>query len=158
MIRALIVIIFILAASAWLRWEIRKNVSLSRYWKWIAAAIAFQLSAQIISNRMSDQFLGNILLHMIGGGITSTCLFFYMIRTFDVKINWRLQLALLFMFVSALGVLNELWEFSFELLHLGKYSFDTHDTWRDLASNTFGSLLAWVVIRVVLYARRFARN
>lgn len=151
--RAILTIIFILAISAWLNKELRRKASLSRYWHWLAAGAILQLAAQLISNDMSDQFLGNILLHTIGGGIAGVCLFFYLAYTFELKVNWRLQLLLVFMFICTLGVLNELWEFSFELLHLGKYSFDTHDTWRDLASNTFGAVLAWLFIRIIMFAR-----
>jgi hypothetical protein len=150
MTRSIFTFIFILLAARWIKWELNSNVSLKKHWKWIAGAITFQLLAELISANFSDQFIGNILLHTIGGGVTSSCLFFYLIRTFTIKVNWRLELGMLFLAISALGVLNELWEFSFELLHLGKYSFDTHDTWRDLASNTFGGILSWGIIHTYL--------
>jgi hypothetical protein len=149
--RAVLTILFVLAASQWLGRELHRKISLTRYWKWLAGAAVLQLGAQIVSNQMSDQLLGNILLHTVGGGVASACLFFYIIYTFEIKINWRLQLLALFMLVSTFGVMNELWEYSFELLHLGKYSFDTHDTWRDLASNTGGALAAWLSIRTIQY-------
>jgi hypothetical protein len=149
--RAVLTIVFVLAVSQWLSGEFRRKVLLAKYWRWLAGAAVLQLGAQIISNQMSNQLLGNILLHTIGGGVASACLFFYIIYTFEIKINWRLQLLALFMLVSTFGVMNELWEYSFELLHLGKYSFDTHDTWRDLTSNTGGALAAWLSIRIIQY-------
>jgi glycopeptide antibiotics resistance protein len=156
--RVVFMIVFILIVARWLKSELKSNAPLLKQWRWIAAAAAFQICSELIAAHMSNTLYGNIALHTIGGGVASTCLFFYLRYTFDVTVNWRLQLGMLFLFVSALGVLNELWEFSFELLHLGKYSFDSHDTWRDLTSNTAGALLAWMVIRAARRASRAASS
>ena len=49
-----------------------------------------------------------------------------------------------------LGVLNELAEYLFELLGMGIFSLDTHDTWRDFVANTTGALLTWAICLPVL--------
>jgi glycopeptide antibiotics resistance protein len=145
--RAVITFLLLLLLVRWLRFEFRRKVSAKRYWKWVAATLVLQLVTGFTSGLAGDK-LGNIILHAVGGGVVSLLLFTYLIKTYDVRYNWRVEVVLLFCFVSALGVLNELAEFAGELLHLGVYSFDTQDTWRDLAANTVGALLAWGVIKV----------
>lgn len=63
-----------------------------------------------------------------------------------IRLNWRLGLLALFMFTSALGVINELAEFAAELLNLGIFTYDRQDTWRDLAANTSGAVLTWAIV------------
>jgi len=75
-----------------------------------------------------------------------TLLFIYFIKTFQIQLNWRVLSLLLFGFVCAFGVINELAEFAGALVGIGVFSFDSHDTWRDLFANTAGMLVAWSVI------------
>jgi hypothetical protein len=154
MIHAIAYLAFIIIVSHWLRLELgRKDLSLSKYFSWIIGAVALPIFASFLDSAYGGKF-GNFLLHSVGGGAASTLMFFYLIKTFEFKINWRLQLAILFTFVSALGALNELAEYAFELLGLGPFSFDTYDTWRDFVANTSGALITWLLIRSYLFFRR----
>ena len=77
------------------------------------------------------------------------CLYMYLLRTFEHRVNWRVNVVLFFLFVSALGVVNELAEYMYELVGLGIMSFDTHDTWRDFVANTSGGYLLLVSFVIV---------
>jgi len=144
--RAILTIIFILGLAYWLKWETRKKVSLTKHWRWLLATALVQIIGNAISAIDPNPLRANIFLHAIGGGVASTLLFFYLIKTFEVRLNWRLTLVILFFFVSTLGVMNELIEYGLELMNFGIFSVDTHDTWRDFVSNSTGALTAWIVI------------
>ena len=145
MIHALAYIVFILLFTSWTGRELNKKYSLKTHWQWIAAAFITGIIGSLIYGATLDKF-GNFLLHM-SGGISATFLFVYLIKTLKLKfINWRMTLLVLFAFVSMLGVLNELAEYFLELLGLGPFAFDAHDTWRDFVANTTGMFLAWLGI------------
>jgi hypothetical protein len=148
MIRALMTISFMGVLLWWLQWEFRKKVSLKEYWYWLVAALVVQAIAGIIFAVIDDRIKGNLLYHGIGGGVTTTLLFVYVMKTYRQKLNWRTEAVILYCFVSALGTLNELAEYAAELLTRdGAFSWDSHDTWRDLTANTVGALLAWLMYR-----------
>lgn len=154
MIHAFLSLVFIFAVGNWLKSELnQKNVSLRKHWPWVASAVGLQLTGALLAEIYDGKF-GNFLLHGLGGGAAATVLFFYLIKTFHFKTNWRLELAVVFMFVSTLGALNELAEYIGELVNLGIFSFDSHDTWRDLVANTAGMFITWLGIRVYLLSRR----
>lgn len=133
----------------WLQFELRPaNVSFTRYRGWLVAVLGLQIGAVIISSIL-DSHLGNFLLHSIGGGAAMTLLFVYFVKTFRIPGNWRLLSVALFAFVAAMGVVNELGEFTGELLGIGRFSFDTHDTWRDLFANTSGMVVAWLAVLIL---------
>jgi hypothetical protein len=150
MARALITISFMAVLLWWLQNEFHKNVSLKKYWKWFAAAIVVQAIASIISLLISDRVVGNFFYHAIGGGVTTTLLYVYLLKTYGQYYSWRVELVLLYGFVSALGVMNELAEYAGEFItRVGMFSWDSHDTWRDLAANTSGAILAWLIYRAL---------
>ncbi len=141
MIRALLTISFMAVLLWWLQEEFHKKVSLKKHWKWLAAAILVQAIASIISLVVSDRIVGNFFYHAIGAGATATLLYVYLIKTYDLHYSWRVELVTLYCFVSALGVMNELAEYAGELaIRVGIFSWDSHDTWRDLTANTLGAI------------------
>lgn len=147
MIHALAYVVFILLFTSWLGWELKKKYSLRAHWHWIAAAFVTGLIGSYIYGQTLDKF-GNFILHA-SGGISATFLFLYFRETLKIKFtNWRVALLLLFGFVSTLGVLNELAEYFFETLGFGIFSFDSHDTWRDLVANTTGMAVAYTVLKL----------
>lgn len=151
MVRALLTISFMAVLLWWLQEEFHKKVSLKKYWKWFAAAILVQAIASIISLVVPDRIVGNFFYHAIGGGATTTLLYVYLIKTYDLRYSWRIELAALYCFVSALGVMNELAEYAGEFaIRVGIFSWDSHDTWRDLTANTSGAILAWLIYRFYL--------
>lgn len=147
MFHAISYVLFILPFTMWLGFELQKKYSLKLHWIWILGAFTIG----VIGDQVSNYYYGvggNFFLHASGGS-ASTLLYFYLIRTLKLQFNWRLNLALLFAFVSSLGVINEIAEYVAELAGFGKYSYDTHDSWRDLVANTTGMLVTWVAVSIV---------
>jgi glycopeptide antibiotics resistance protein len=153
MIRLLMTSTFLAVLLWWLQYEFKRSVSLTRYWRWVVAALAAQVLASAVF-MLNDGRAGNFVLHAVGGGVASTLLFLYLTRTYKLRMSWRVQLVALYAFVSSLGVLNELAEYVYEMLGLGTLSFDSHDTWRDLVANTTGAILAWSVYRLCVAVSR----
>lgn len=148
MARALITIFFMAVLLWWLQKEFHRDVSFKQHWKWLMAAILVQAASSIISLLITERITGNFFYHAVGGGATTTLLYIYLFRTYDVRLNWRVESVLLYCFVSALGVLNELAEYAGEFaVGVGAFSWDSHDTWRDFVANTSGAFLAWAVYR-----------
>ena len=145
MIHAISYILFILPFTAWLGFELKRQHSLRAYWGWIAGAFVIGIIGSQIF-RIYPDMIGNFLLHA-SGGASSTLLFVYLFKTLGLSFNWRLSVLALFAFVSMLGVSNELAEYLFELLGLGPFSFDNHDTWRDFVANTVGAFGAWIIYK-----------
>jgi hypothetical protein len=114
--RAFLTISFMAVLLWWLNWEFKQKVSLKRRWKWFAAALVVQAIASIISLAISDRVVGNFIYHAVGGGITTTLLYVYLLKTYGIRNSWRVELVILYGFVSALGVLNELAEYAGEFV------------------------------------------
>jgi hypothetical protein len=149
MLRALLTISLMAVLLSWLQYEFKQRVSLKKYWKWFAAALLVQAIASIISLSISDRVVGNLFYHGIGGGAATTLLYVYLLKTYGLNYSWRVELVLLYGFVSALGVINELAEYAGEfVIRVGLFSWDSHDTWRDLTANTFGAIVAWLLYRL----------
>ncbi len=143
MIHAIAYIVFILPFTAWLGFELRRSYSFKTYWRWLLATFTVGIIGSLVS-QIYPNIAGNFLLHA-SGGTASTLLYIYLLKTLKLKFSWRLNLVIMFAFVCMLGVLNELAEYLFELLNMGIFSIDTHDTWRDFVANTSGALVAWVL-------------
>lgn len=146
MMHTILISVFIIAITLWIRFEFPNLKTTWRdHWVWALAAVVFPLIGSLLDLAFGG-IIGNFMLHAVGGGITSAFIYKYLSSLLNIKLNWRLSLVGLFMFTSALGVLNELAEYAAELLNLGIFTFDRHDTWRDFVANTSGSILAWAVI------------
>lgn len=147
MVHAVLTIFFVLLVGNWLKSELNcKTVSLGKYKTWVIIAVILQLAAALFAELEGGRF-GNLILHSVGGGVAATLLFFYLMKTFGFKTNWRFELAALMGFVSTLGVINEIGEYVAESASLGIFSLDSHDVWRDLVANTSGMLLAWLAVK-----------
>ena len=136
----------------WLQYEFKQKVSLTKYRKWLAAALVVQAISSIIFLITPDRVVGNFLYHAIGGGVFSTLLYIYLLKTYKIQLGWRVELVLLFGLVSSLGVMNELAEYAGEfVVGVGVFSWDSHDTWRDLVANTSGAVMTWLIYRLYVY-------
>lgn len=144
---------FLVVLMAWLKYEFKRDVQVYKHWKWVAAALLFQAAAGVVFAIYTTKE-GNFFYHAVGGGVMTTLLFIYLQKTYRLHFNWRVDLVLLYAFVSALGILNELAEYAFELLGFGKLSFDAQDTWRDFVANTSGAIIAWGVCRLAVRINR----
>lgn len=85
--------------------------------------------------------------HVVGGGIFSGMLWLYTKQMLRLNSSWVIELLSLFAFVSALGVVNELFELIIFQLHLTSRLKITDTSW-DLLANTLGVLLFWVIYRL----------
>lgn len=86
--------------------------------------------------------------HMIGGGVFSGLLWLYLKRSLKLKSEWQLELLSLFGLVSALGVLNELFELALVQFGIAVKIRVTDTSW-DLVANTLGALVFWLVYRAI---------
>ncbi len=138
----------------WLQYEFKRPASFTKYWRWLAAGLVLQFIAGVIFE-VHRNLPTNILEHAVGGGVMSALLFEYLYRTYGLRFNWRVKLVVLYAFVSALGIMNELAEYTGEFLGLGTFSLDRHDTWRDMAANTSGAVVTFLFVQVL---RRFDKK
>lgn len=133
-------LVFALGILRWLTWEFKKPFTPSKHWYWLALTLFFSLAGLLLSELSpSGQGIGNFLLHAVGGGVATACTYIYISKNMKLKLNWRLNFILLFMFVSSFGILNELLEYFAELIGMGTFSLDSQDTWRDFVANTTGA-------------------
>ncbi|PLS81350.1 hypothetical protein CYG49_02350 [Candidatus Saccharibacteria bacterium] len=123
-----------------------KGVTLASY-RWLAAAVVVLLAA-IAIYFSNENMTTNFVLHAAGGGVVSSLLYAYGVRSLQVRLPLAIDLLALFALVSMLGVLNELAEFALDLLGYGPKSLDRMDTWRDFVANTTGALIGWALIRL----------
>ena len=156
MIHAFTYIFFILPFTAWLGFELKRECSLRTHWMYLLGAFLLGIIGSIVS-QIYPSNAGNFFLHA-SGGASATLLYIYFLKTLKLEFNWRLNLVILFAFVCMLGVLNELAEYLFELLGMGIFSLDTHDTWRDFVANTTGALLTWAICLPVLFKKQINAN
>ena len=140
---ATIVVVYLI--KRYLEFELKRAASFTQHINWIVWALVLQVSAVVVSSLL-DSHIGNFIQHGLGGGVVMTLLFVYFVKTFEIRANWRILSLVLFGFVCAFGVINELAEFAGSLLGVGVFSFDSHDTWRDLFANTTGMVVAWLII------------
>lgn len=82
--------------------------------------------------------------HFVGGGMYSACLFAYFKQAFNWRHSWIGLLIFLFAWTSALGVANELLEFSITKLQLT--GIDTTDADWDLLANTLGAFFGYAIL------------
>jgi hypothetical protein len=87
--------------------------------------------------------------HLVGGGMYSALLYIYFKRYLEWKLNPICDLIILFAWVSALGVINKLLEFSLSSLHL--MTLDMSDAYWDLLANTVGAYTLYVPAIVFAY-------
>jgi hypothetical protein len=89
-----------------------------------------------------DQWWGNRVQHVLGGGIAASFMCFRIIRDAELKLNRFRILVFCFLTVNALGVANELAESVLQASTGIVLSPTTVDTWLDLWSNTIGIAIA----------------
>lgn len=122
----------------------------------IVAVIVFSLLIFVISFSIPNLWLSNRIVHIFGGGFIGVVVCFLAGRDSQIKIS-RFQFFLFsFLFVTTLGVANEIMEF-FLQHYFSQYDLifatTVNDTWLDLVSNTIGILLA-VAIFVPLIKKK----
>lgn len=116
----------------------------------IAACILFGASLFIPSPQIHGQDT-QFLTHLFGGGVFTGLLWLYFKPVFKHR-RWYIELLHLFVIVSALGVLNELYELLAHEIHIK--SEPIIDTSWDLLANTLGIILFYGCYRTIKYIQR----
>lgn len=85
--------------------------------------------------------------HFISGGFYTALLYLYFSKLLGWQRHWLVALIGLYAWTSSLGVLNELVEFIVTKLNLTH--IDITDTSWDLLANTLGSLLCYLLYKLI---------
>jgi hypothetical protein len=150
--------IFVALMTAALPWIIDRcqppAARTGRRWWWLVllAAAAFPLS-ELLPNIHISAETSTFQQHFVGGGFYCALLYTYCKLRFNWLSPWLIDLLLLFAFVSALGVANELVEFL--MVKVGHIPhIDISDTSWDLTANTTGCFVGYGLLRLVLRSVR----
>jgi hypothetical protein len=111
---------------------------------WAAAALWWL--ALFVPNVPLSPETETFSMHFTGGGV-AVILFLYVVKVYQLKFTytWQAWMAM-FMFVSTLGVLNELLEFFLDVTRI--MPMPRGDTWWDLWANTLGALFVYFAVRL----------
>ena len=94
----------------------------------------------------------NFVQHSVGGGLAVGLVAIFLIENlksnFKMMENFFVQLLFVYFLVCGLGVANEIFEFTLDLLKVGIFSADRYDTWYDLVANTTGALGIFVIYKL----------
>ena len=116
----------------------------------IVACVLFGASLSLPSPQIDGQNT-QFLTHLLGGGVFTGLLWLYF-EPVRKQQRWYIELLHLFIIVSTLGVLNELYElFAYEI-HIK--SEPVTDTSWDLLANTLGVILFYGCYRTIKYFQR----
>lgn len=121
----------------------------------ILAAILFLVSFYLPDIHISSQ-TSTFQQHFVGGGMYSALLYIYAKQLAGKRhLAWWLDAAMLFGWVSALGVANKLLEFF--LLEIGSLQLDTSDVYWDLLANTLGAFVLYYAVQGLYFILKQVR-
>lgn len=123
-----------------------------RRWKWLLliACFTFFISWYLPSPQI-DGDQTQFVTHFVGGGVFTGLLWLYVKLAKGWRATWCIEAATLFALVSALGVVNELFELL--LLVTGYMPDGIADTSWDLLANTLGSASMYGVYLIIQRVR-----
>ncbi len=142
LITALTALIPLLAQKANQRFT---NIKLHESYSWlpVVAGLLFFTAFLIPDIHISNE-TSTFQQHFVGGGIYTACLYVYFKKLFGWRLPLVRALLVLFAWTSAIGVANELLEFTLTKLHLAHIG--TGDTDWDLLANTIGALFGYALL------------
>jgi hypothetical protein len=113
---------------------------------YLVAASALWLLALMLPNVPISQATDSTTMHFMGG-VVATVLFIYVVKVYGITFmhSWQAWIAL-YLFVSGLGVLNELLELFLDETRI--MPMPRGDEWWDLLANTAGGLSSFALLRV----------
>lgn len=115
-----------------------------QYRRWLAAAcLVFFISWYLPTPFLIDSQDTSFVTHFVGGGLFSGLFWYYLKQSFRWRAHWLVEAASVFVLVSVLGVMNELFEIV--LYWCGGMSAGIADTSWDLLANTLGAFSFWLV-------------
>lgn len=131
------------------RWAARKRpeIGIQPQYAWmpLAAAVLFFIAWFIPVVPVSPD-TDTFQQHFVGGGLFCAVLFVYAKKLFGRRIGLLPSVLLLFAWVSAFGVANELFEFT--ITTLGIANVNLGDTGWDLLANTLGAVTGYLILWV----------
>lgn len=112
-----------------------------KYLPWLFVGMALYVISYWVPSPLIEGKDTNFSTHFIGGGLFTGFVWYYLKMSLQWKAHWLLEAFSLFALVSALGVMNELFEIGLYELHAIKTIADT--SW-DLLANTLGALMFYI--------------
>ena len=106
----------------------------------------FSLLVYTVSFSLTDQNLGNRIMHTFGGGFLAFFTCFLAVRDSQLRIGKFQFFLFSFLIVISLGVANEIMEFILQNHFNFIFSQTINDTWWDLTSNLIGALIASAIL------------
>jgi hypothetical protein len=103
---------------------------------------ALSISAYVVSFFLSDPEFSNRILHAWGGGFLGFLICYLAASDAKLRLTKFQFFVFAFLFVSTLGVGNEISEYILQIVTGEPYAPHITDTWLDLISNTVGILIA----------------
>ncbi len=123
-----------------------------KYRVWLLIGILLYTVSWWLPSPLIEGKNTNFTTHFLGGGIFTGMIWYYFKQSLKWKALWLLEAVSLYVFVSALGVANELFEVV--LYMFGGMPNGIADTSWDLLANTLGALLFYVVYLFLNQRRR----
>lgn len=144
----LLFITFIFFLTASLPWWLPKFIKrhppqAAPNWLPVLAGLLFCIAGWLPDIHISHQTT-TFQEHFVGGGLYCALLFVYLKRAFGWKRSRVASFVALYAFTCALGVANELFEFVVTQLNITH--IDITDTSWDLAANTLGAVVGYVLL------------
>lgn len=120
-----------------------KIIGASKAWRWLlfVACVVMSLS-WFLPSPLVDGRETQFMTHFVGGGVFTGLLWLYIKLVKQWRASWWVEAASLFALVSALGVVNELFEI---VLYVTGGMQQLGDTSWDLLANTLGAAFFYVV-------------
>ncbi len=124
------------------------RISIHKSYSWLPAVAAIlYITAWLIPDiHISDQTT-TFQQHFVGGGMYLACLYVYFKKLLGWKLSPYISLVILFAWVSAFGVANELFELTLNITGLTQVNMG--DTGWDLLANTLGAFVAYAVLVLI---------
>lgn len=123
------------------------HVTIRRHYDWlpIAAAVCYAVAWFIPDIHISDE-TRTFQQHFVGGGMYCAFLYVYLKQLLGWRLPFVASLIVLFAWVSAFGVANELVEFTLTKLQFAHIGLT--DTDWDLVANTLGAFAGYILLVV----------
>lgn len=116
-----------------------------KYRKWLYTACLLYIVSWWLPSPYIEGRDTSFMTHFVGGGLFTGFVWYYLKQSLNWYANWLVEAFSLFALVSALGVMNELFEL---VLYEVGYLKTVADTSWDLLANTLGALCAYLAYSV----------
>ena len=116
-------------------------------WRSFLIIVGASFGVFVVVNVLGDENFGwaNRVLHALGGGAMAMLVCYRAMKDAHLKISRFQFVALSLLLATAMGVANELMEFSIQTTAGIIFAPNTMDTWLDLTSNTVGMVVAGTI-------------